>query len=220
MTTPGSQYRKQNTRRECRKSFLARLVVGSTTVIAAAVGFALGIGGAADIDENKLKTHALVTWYDVSAPLGKFLLIRKDASVCAIRFLEYRRGNDAKAPTLFSSGEESFYAKYECFCRGEGSGGFGNVTTGELNKRPLWGIGRLAFQRGETNVRCGRFKLPWSYPTRVSFQIYGTKLGDHGIELAPTRWTDIKEVNVSDTRLHWFRYDEGRKVTYIRSEDL
>lgn len=195
------------------------MVVASITVVGA-VGFVLGIGMAEDIDESKLRTHALVTWYDASAPLGKFLLIRKDASVCAIRFLEYQRGNDAKAPTPFSSGEESFYAKYECSCRGEGGRGFSNVTSAELNKRPLRGIGRLAFQTGETNVKCGRFKLPWSYPTRVSFQIYGTKLGDHGIELAPTRWTDINEINASDARLHWFRYDEGRKVTYIRNEDL
>jgi hypothetical protein len=209
-----------NPRRERRKGFLARLVVGSTAVIAAAVGVTVGLGIAEGIDENTLRTHALVTWYDVSAPAGKFLLIRRDASVCAIRFIDYQRGNDAKAPTLFSSGEESFYAKYECFCQGDGGGGFGDATIGELSKRPLWGIGRLAFQRGETNVRCGRFKLPWSYPTRVSFQPYGSKLGDHGIELAPTRWTDIKDVNVNDNRLQWFHYDEGRKVTLIRSEDL
>lgn len=195
-------------------------MVVASIAIAGAVGLGLGIGMAEDIEESKLRMHALVTWYDASAPLGKILLTRKDARVCAIRFKEYRRGNDAKTPTLFSSGEESVYAKYECFCPGEGSRGFSNVTNGELSKGPLRGIGRLAFQTGEANVKCGGVKLPWSYPTRVSFQIYGTRLGDHGIELAPTRWTDINEINLSDARLHWFRYDEGRKVTYIRNEDL
>jgi len=181
---------------------------------------ALGIATAADIDESKLKTHALVTWDDAGAPLGNFLLIRKDASVCAIRFTEYHRGHDAKAPTVFSSGEESFDATYDCFCQGERGGGLGNSTTGKVTKRASWGIGRFAFQSGETNVKCGSFKLPWMYPTRVSFHIEGTKLGDHGIELAPTRWTEIKEVNANDARLRWFRYDEKRAVTYIRSEAL
>jgi hypothetical protein len=58
------------------------------------------------------------------------------------------------------------------------------------------------------------------YPTRVSFHIDGTKLGDQGIELAPTRWSAINEVNVTDAKLRWFRYDENRKVTYIPIGDL
>ena len=58
------------------------------------------------------------------------------------------------------------------------------------------------------------------YPTRVSFHIDGTKLGDQGIELGPTRWSAIDEVNVRDAKLRWFRYDESRKVIYIPSDDL
>jgi len=201
------------------KRYVARLVVGSTILVGVIV-VTLAIGMAKDVDENRLKTHALVTWYDVGAPLGKFLLIRKDASVCAVKFTEYHRGNDAKAPTVFSSGEESLDAKYECFCQSERGGGFGNPTLGEVNKRASWGIGRLAFGGGDLNVRCGPFKLPWMYPARVSFHIEGTKLGDQGIELAPTRWSAINEVNVSEARLRWFRYDASRKVTYIPSEDL
>jgi hypothetical protein len=58
------------------------------------------------------------------------------------------------------------------------------------------------------------------YPTRVSFHIYGTKLGDQGIELAPTRWSAISELNVRDAKLRWVRYDENRAVTYIPTDDL
>ena len=196
-----------------RRRYVIGLAIGSAILLVSSIGMAQ------DIDEKRWKTHAFVTWYDVGAPLGKFILIRKDANVCAIRFTEYHRGNDAKAPTVFSSGEESLDAKYECFCRSEGGGGFGNATLGEVNKSASWGIGRLAFGGGKTNVRCGPFKLPWMYPARVSFHIEGTKLGDHGIELAPTRWSTINEVNLS-ARLRWFRYDERRKPTYIPSEDL
>lgn len=210
---------ESNAQRE-PKRYITRLGVVSITLLVSAIILAFGIGMADDVDESKLRTHALVTWYDVGAPLGRFLLIRKDSNLCAIKFTEYHKGNDAKPPTVFSSGEESLDAKYECFCQSERGGGFGDATLGEVNKRASWGIGRLAFGGGKTNVRCGPFKLPWMYPARVSFNIEGTKLGDQGIELAPTRWSAIDEVNVRDPRLRWFRYDESRKVTYIPIGDL
>jgi hypothetical protein len=196
------------------------LIVGSIAILVGAIMLAFGIGMAEDVDESRLRTHALVTWYDVGAPLGRFLLLRKDSSLCAIRFTEFHRGNDAKSPTVFSSGEESLDAKYECFCQSDRGGGFGGATLGRVDKRASWGIGRFAFSSGDTNIRCGGFKLPWMYPTRVSFHIDGTKLGDQGIELAPTRWSAINEVNVTDAKLRWFRYDENRKVTYIPIGDL
>ena len=175
---------------------------------------------AEDFDDAKMRTHALATWNDIGAPVGRFLLVRKDSDLCGIRFTECHRGRDARPPTVFSSGEESLDAKYECVCQGQSGGGFGPLTRGEVNKRASWGIGRLAFGGGDINVRCGRFELVWMYPTRVSFQAEGARLGDYGIEMAPTRWSTIGEVNVRDARLRWFRYDESRKVTWIPADDL
>jgi hypothetical protein len=197
-----------------------KLVVRAAVVLMGAIVLALSTGMAQEIDETKLKTYAAVTWFDVAAPFGNFILIRKGASLCALRFTEYHRGNDAKPPTVWSSNEESLDAKYECFCQSEKSVGFGRATLGQVNQRALWGIGRLAFGGGEQHVRCGSFKLAWMYPIRVSFHPKGTRLGDHGIELAPTRWSAIHEVNVSDSRLRWFRLAERRKETYIPIEDL
>ena len=74
---------ESNSRRE-PKRYVARLGVCSAILLVGAIMLALGIGMAEDIDERKLKTHAVVTWYDVGAPLGKFLLIRKDSNLCAI----------------------------------------------------------------------------------------------------------------------------------------
>lgn len=205
------------------KRCVVRLLVGSSILLVCATVVVLGVGQAADIDETKLKTHALVTWYDVGAPAGKLLLIRKDANVCAIKFTEYHRANDAKSSTFFRSGDETRDAKYECSCQSEKGDGFGDPTLREVSTRSSWGIGRFAFFSGQRSVRCGQFRLPWMYPTRVSFHLdgaEGAKLRDHGIELAPTRWTAISEVNVRDPRLHWFRYDESRKVTYIPDKDL
>jgi hypothetical protein len=101
---------ESNLQHEPRR-YIPRLGVVSTTLLVSAIMLAFGIGMAEEIDESKLKTHALVTWYDVGAPLGRFLLIRrKDSNLCAIKFTEYHRGNDAKPPTVFSSGEESLDA--------------------------------------------------------------------------------------------------------------
>jgi hypothetical protein len=197
-----------------------KFVISVTILLVTVVVGIAHIGTAQDIGEKNLKSHAFVTWYDVGAPFGSFILIRKGTSLCALRFTEYHRGNDAQAPTAFSSGAESRDAKYECFCQTDGGGGFGKATVGQVNKRASWGIGRLAFGGGEQNVRCGRFKLAWMYPINVSFHTAETKLGDQGIELAPTRWSAINEVKVSDPRLRWFRYDERRKETYIPKEDL
>ena len=124
------------------KRGVVRLLVGSSILLVCATVVVLGIGQAADIDATKLKTHALVTWYDVGAPAGKFLLIRKDANLCAIKFTEYYRANDAKSSTFFRSGDETRDAKYECFCQSEKGDGFGNATLGEVSTRSSWGIGR------------------------------------------------------------------------------
>jgi hypothetical protein len=201
-------------------AWVPRFAAGVTFLLAALIITDAGMGTAQDIDERKLKTHALVTWFDVGAPVGNFTLIRKDTRLCAVRFTEHHRGHDAKPQTIFSSGEESLYAKYECFCRSERGGGFGQATVGEVSKRPAWGIGRFAFGGGKLNLECGPFNLIWRYPARVSFHAEGTQLGDHGIELAPTRWSAISDVNVTDPRLRWFRYDESRSMTYIPSDDL
>ena len=202
-----------------RRHFLVRLAAGSTTALVGVLAATLGVGTTAEMDAKSM-THAMVTWYDAGAPLGKFLLIRKDADLCAVRFTDYRRGHDAKPPTVFNSGEETFQANYTCRCQSERGRGFGAVTIGEVSRGASWGIGRLAFENREMNVSCGPFRLPWMYPTRVSFHVTGTKLGDHGIALAPTRWSEIEDVNVSHPRLRWFRYDPARKVMFIPLDDL
>jgi hypothetical protein len=169
-------------------------------------------------------TRAAVTWDGAGAPLGRFLLVRKDKAVCALRFTKARRGHDIKPTTVFHSGEENFFAEYDWYFQGDGSGNFARrgVLSGHrrLHRKPLIGIGRLAFQTGQVHVNCGTFRdLLWLYPTRVSFY-GGSRRGDDGIEMAPTKWADIKEVDVHDPRLKWYRYEENRQSIYIPLEDL
>lgn len=174
---------------------------------------------AQNLDASNERDSAAITWDDAGAPLGRFLLIRKDKRVCAVRFTKAQRGHDAKPGTTFNSGEESFSAEYDWYFQGDGSGDFtqSGVLSGheQLARKPLKGIGRFAFQTGQIYVKCGPFKLRWMFPTRVAFYSTGVTPGDYGIELAPTKWAEIKEVDVLDPRLKWYRYDANRKPVEI-----
>jgi hypothetical protein len=56
--------------------------------------------------------------------------------------------------------------------------------------------------------------LPWTYPNHVAFYS-GGQAQDEGIELAPTKWQEISEVNIQDPHLNWYRYDEKRERILI-----
>ena len=173
--------------------------------------------------DSGAESRAVITWDSAGAPLGKFLLIRRGGDACALRFTTAHRGHDAKPQTLTQSGEETFFAEYEWFYQGDGSslltGPGVRSGRGKLEKKPLRGIGRLAFQTGETYVKCGPFTLLWTYPTSVSFYS-GSNRGDQGIEMAPTKWSSVLQIDFQNPHLKWYRYDEDRSVTYIPIDAL
>ncbi len=173
--------------------------------------------------ERESRSYASVTYMNASAPLGRILLIRKGKDVCGVRFTEFHRGRDAKPPTIFHSGEETQYAEYDWYYQGDGSGDFKkpDVKAGHevLVKKPLVGVGRLAFQTGNIRIRCGPFVLGWIYPNHVAFS-GGSQGRDEGIELSPTNWRDTSEVNLQDQRIRWYVYDEKRQDTLIPVEEI
>ena len=147
-------------------------------------------------------------------PLGKILLVRKDSKYCAVRFTESWTGKT----------EEDLYAKYESYYQGDKSGDFSKANV-QLKKENLSfptprGVGRLAFSFGNKEIECGPIRLFWSGHGAVHFYSEGEKQGDYGIELAPTPWTDISQVNVFDPRIQWHRYDEKRERINIPIDKL
>lgn len=174
--------------------------------------------------EQRAQSNATVTYMNASAPIGRFLLIRNGKDACAVRFTEFHRGGDAKTPTVFHSGDETLYAEYDWYYQGDGSGDFSkpNIKSGheKLKRGPMVGIGRFSFQIGTTAVACGPFSLSWMYPNNVGFTLSDTKEDDAGNELAPTKWNDIREVNIHDPRLRWYRYDEDRKKFSVSIDEL
>jgi len=154
-------------------------------------------------------------------PMGRIVLVRKNSQYCAIKFKEVWEGET----------DHDNFTKYESYYQGDGSGDFSKdnvqfnkALLAERRQVPLIPIfPRLwSYPAGPENdqIKCGPIKLAWSGWCTVYFNDRVWKSGDHGIELAPTKWTDISQVNVFDRRLKWYRYDEKQKNTFIPIDEL
>jgi hypothetical protein len=169
------------------------------------------------------RDHAYVTPLSVSAPLGRLVLIRYRDTLCAIRFNDFHRGSDEKPPTKFNSGEETRFATAEQLrlVRSEATWRILDRKTVNLVSGPVVGLGRVGFQKGRINLHCGSAKFEWTYPNNVSLGSYTQPTTKRVlVEIAPTAWTEVSEIDLSNEKLRWYRYDEGRKDTLIPIEEL
>lgn len=152
----------------------------------------------------------------ISMPLEKILIVRKGTDYCALKFTEFWVGEN----------REDRYARYESYCQDDKSGNFSkkNVKFGKEElyfPKARWSIfGHPVAFGTKDEIRCGFAKLWWSGRGSVYFFERGQPQGDYGIELAPTKWTHISQVNVFDSRLKWLKYDENRKRVNIPIDNL
>jgi hypothetical protein len=146
----------------------------------------------------------------VSIPLGKILLVRKDSTYCAIKLVRIGLVN----------------AEYVSYYQSDKSGNFNKenveIKNGKLLAKEPVGIGRFAFAFGQKiDIECGPLELMWS--GRRSIHFYSSSQDERrysDIELAPTPWGDISQVNVFDPRVKWYWYDEKRKTQVIPIDKL
>jgi hypothetical protein len=160
----------------------------------------------------------------LSVPVGRIMLIRKRSKYCAVKFTEAWQG-EAIADC---------FANYESYYQGDGSGDLSKAnvkyTADQLIERRVVSRfrqlpGFLVHLAGPQNlqVKCGSMKLGWSGCRMylwICFNEHVWTTGDHGIELAATKWTDISQVNVFDPRLRWYGYEAKRKRVYIPIDQL
>jgi hypothetical protein len=203
------------------RNWLSKFITGT---IALLVVWGACHGGTVDpLDDKNAASNAMLTWFDVGAPLNHMLLIRRGEDACVVRFTAFQRGHDAKPSTAFNSGEESFSAEYDWFDPTTSAAGPGRPAydTGHrsVSRRASAGIGRLAFAQGDSEIRCGHFRLAWFYPVRVGFNSKNSAK-NIGIELAPTKWTKIEDVSFSNPAIRWYIADEARKPMLIPVDDL
>jgi hypothetical protein len=157
--------------------------------------------GAVGQEEGNAEEYVGIAPNCVSMPLGRILLAHKGSEYCAVKLTETWTG-ETKADIFYN---------YESYYLGDGSGNPSNahVMKGQLARRSSIMFGKIIlYHTGPENyeVKCGPMKLYFLWgsiyfydvrrPGRKCFLIDG---------LAPTKWTDISQVNVFDPRLKWFR---------------
>jgi hypothetical protein len=153
----------------------------------------------------------------IAVPYGRILLIRNGEQYGGIRYLEFWRDKKGKKR----------YARYESFYQGDGTGDFSKNSVqhikGEVSNKGLGNFLGTHYWKGDFDLKCGPIKLMWGGgEKRAGACFFGAsqEQGDYGIELAPTPWKDISQINVFDSRIKWYRYDETRPDTYIPIDEL
>jgi hypothetical protein len=174
-------------------------------------GISIGQLGSAQSQERTATTDCSTSQFvfgpsEVSVPKGAFLLVRKGREIGAIMFTSIE----------LTKTEDPGKATYESYFQGDGSSSFqgANVVkrTGVIDLKRLKGIGRLSFQTGRRKIQVGKWSFASDYPGRVNMWPYHGEERDYGYEFAPTSARDVKEIDASDKRLRWFRFDPNTSV--------
>jgi len=142
----------------------------------------------------------------VYVPEGYFILVRKGRQMGAFRLTKVEEGE--------SNGIGN--STYESYFQADGSGSFvkPNVIrrSGEIDIKPLKGIHAFAWQPGQNRLRVGK----WWFGC-VANQLINMAPGfsetDAGYEFAPTSAQSVADIDASDVRLRWFRFDANSSIS-------
>jgi len=158
---------------------------------------------------------AFVSENSVNIPVGRILLAKHNIEYCAVLLVSSRW-----------SDEES-YATYKSYYVPDSAISFTDFRVKPredevYEKQPLRIIGRLAAARSQNKIFCEKIKLKWSGAPHNSGWIYLDE--EKTLELAPTKWLNIRDVNIMDKNLKWFKYgdsihyDVSQKVFTLKRE--
>jgi hypothetical protein len=160
-----------------------------------------------DKGDDEASTRFVISIGTVTMPVGAFLLVRKQGQIGAIRLTSI----DPAA----SRYEGKF--NYESFFSATGSLPLdGDHRTGQLDIGPTKGVHAVyTHAGGNHDAHIGRWTFHFSYPTlmEMSDSSFWRGYGEHGYEFAPTSACQLSEVDISDKRLHWFRWDRSTQVS-------
>jgi len=149
---------------------------------------------------------------EVRIPTGVYLLIRKGSQVGAVRFTSAQPNSAPGTGT----------ASYESYFPADASGSFRSAASrkqsGEINLKPLKGIGRFAFQTGKDLVKVGDWSFRSTAPGAINMWPYRGSQKDYGFEFAPTSARQVGEIDASDKHLRWFRFDPNSRVNLLVSD--
>lgn len=143
-------------------------------------------------------------------PLNRILLVRKGQEVGAVKFIR----------DWFWFTDRIRRAEYESYIWKDSTDRISseNIIKKKETASAIFVISRIYF--GNKEVRCGSIRLFWNGGRNVHFYAEEQRDGNYGIELAPTPWTDISQVSLSDPRIKWYQYDGKRKRVNIPIDSL
>ena len=147
----------------------------------------------------------------VKLPVGAFLLVRKNGEIGAIRIVKIEPGGTEWV------GKSTYESLFQ-------SGGSGSLTsanalrkTGEIDIQKAKGPGRglYIYQPGQDKAAIGDWSFVFANPTAMTMwgKTKGQNKDVYGFEFAPTSACNVSEIDLSDKRLRWFRYNPSASVT-------
>jgi hypothetical protein len=142
----------------------------------------------------------------VHMPEKYFVLVRKGREIGAIQLTKIEQNT----PSLGNS-------TYESYFQGDGSGSFLNSNvvrrSGEIDIKPLRVVFHsLMWQPGPNKLWVGKWWFGCLSPSLINMSSHFSEK-DQGYEFAPTSARKVAEIDVSDKRLKWFRYDPDARIT-------
>ncbi len=151
----------------------------------------------------------------ISVPIENILLFRKKADYCAIKFNKF--WNDEE--------KEESYASYVSYYQNNGTGNLANNSVEIIKEnlykpKPRYFLWHPVWIGANFNIKCGPYLLFWYGRGRVSLRNTYECPAEKLYELAPTIWTDIEQVDVFDSRIKWYGYDEKRPIVYVPIDQL
>jgi len=159
--------------------------------------------------------HFNVSVGTVVLPVGAFLLIRNGSQLGAIRL------TSLDPAVTMSEGR----SKYEWFFLPEKSTSFTapgvERQIGEIYIGPTTGVHPIYVHTERNNVvRVGKWRFRFAYPSVLEMSLGSSWKAEHdeGFEFAPTSACQQSEIDATDKRLRWFRWDKTTQVTLPLSD--
>ena len=151
----------------------------------------------------------------VTLPVGAFLLVRHGSQLGAVRLTSLTPGpNRAEGRSNY---ESLFLSDASTSFTGSGV----DHHTGDVYIGETVGVHAVfVYTKGHNQVLIGKWKFYFSFPDLMGMSRVSFWKGPHdeGFEFAPTSACQVSEIDATDKRLRWFRWDKSTQVTLSLSE--
>ncbi|MDD5204281.1 MAG: hypothetical protein PHS17_02615 [Desulfobacterales bacterium] len=163
--------------------------------------------------QNLFSDGVGIASFCIVMPVGRVLLVSRDNSVAAVKFLRSEEMADG------------IHSEYEYFEHQKG--GFQKAGEGEIMLKKVPESKGIFFHGNPDDLagpplRLKNFSLFATAGKEHSTVYFRSKNGkvDKRVKMAPTPWKEIGEVNPADPRIRWFAYDDKESWEVIPIDQI